>query len=198
MQWHIWSKRPEKTPIIFSPPTWRERLFPGLEELPEKNKNFRLFKMISTKRTLVVVLGLVVPLVMSMAPSQIRIDPDGGYTGLVIRIDKDVPEELCPKILSNLQVRLLLRWTNVCSSSRLGRTHLSNRGKLSHRYSNYGSFHLHVAWSFQMSLLIQTFFIGTFTKEGCSWYQTRDLLTLVQQCIAIVFISIRWLSYLIF
>ena len=69
--------------------------------------------MISTKRTLVVVLGLVVPLVMSMAPSQIRIDPDGGYTGLVIRIDKDVPEELCPKILSNLQVRLLLRWTYV-------------------------------------------------------------------------------------
>ena len=37
--------------------------------------------------------------------SQIRIDPDGGYTGIVIKIDKDVPEDLCPEILTNLKVR---------------------------------------------------------------------------------------------
>ena len=37
--------------------------------------------------------------------SQIRIDPDGGYTGIVIKIDKDVPEDLCPDILTNLKVR---------------------------------------------------------------------------------------------
>ena len=36
--------------------------------------------------------------------SQIRIDPDGGYTGIVIKINKDVPQDLCPKILSNIKV----------------------------------------------------------------------------------------------
>ena len=41
------------------------------------------------------------------AASQISIDPDGGYKGIVIQIDKNVPEEQCPKILSNLKVRLL-------------------------------------------------------------------------------------------
>ena len=39
--------------------------------------------------------------------TQIRIDPDGGYTGIVIKIDKDVPEDLCPEILTNLKVRKL-------------------------------------------------------------------------------------------
>jgi hypothetical protein len=52
-----------------------------------------------------VVLGFILPLALSLAPSQIRLDPDGGYTGIVIKIDKDVPEEFCPQILSNLQVR---------------------------------------------------------------------------------------------
>ncbi len=61
--------------------------------------------MSSSKRTMLFVLGLVFPLAMAMAPSQIRLDPDGGYTGIVIKIDKDVPEELCPQILSNIQVR---------------------------------------------------------------------------------------------
>ena len=37
--------------------------------------------------------------------TQIKIDPDGGYTGIVIKIDKDVPEDLCPEILTNLKVR---------------------------------------------------------------------------------------------
>ena len=52
------------------------------------------------------VLGLLlVPLACAFAPSQIRLDPDGGYTGIVIKIDKDVPEDSCPQILANLQVR---------------------------------------------------------------------------------------------
>ena len=62
--------------------------------------------MPSSKRTMLFALGLLFPLAMAMAPSQIRLDPDGGYTGIVIKIDKDVPEELCPQILSNIQVRV--------------------------------------------------------------------------------------------
>ena len=53
-------------------------------------------------------LGLLLPLALSLAPSQIRLDPDGGYTGIVIKIDKEVPEEMCTQVLSNLQVRPLL------------------------------------------------------------------------------------------
>ena len=38
-----------------------------------------------------------------------KIDPDGGYKDLVIRISSDgsVPENDCPKILYNLKVRLI-------------------------------------------------------------------------------------------
>ena len=38
-----------------------------------------------------------------------KIDPDGGYKDLVIRIASDgsVPENDCPKILYNLKVRVL-------------------------------------------------------------------------------------------
>ena len=44
-----------------------------------------------------------------MSGSKIRMDSDGGYTGIVIKIKDDgsVPEDECPKILANLQVRLL-------------------------------------------------------------------------------------------
>ena len=30
---------------------------------------------------------------------------DGGYKGIVVKINKDVPEKHCPKILSNIKVR---------------------------------------------------------------------------------------------
>ena len=40
--------------------------------------------------------------------SQIQMDPDGGYTGIVVKINKDVPEDLCPQILSNLKVSYVL------------------------------------------------------------------------------------------
>jgi hypothetical protein len=35
----------------------------------------------------------------------IQVEPDGGYTGIVIKINEDVPEESCSDILQNLQVR---------------------------------------------------------------------------------------------
>ena len=37
--------------------------------------------------------------------SRIHIDSDGGYSGIVIKIDKEVPVEKCPEILQNLKVR---------------------------------------------------------------------------------------------
>ena len=64
----------------------------------------KMLKMNSFNRT-ILVLGLLLPMVFALAPSQIRLDPDGGYTGIVIKIDKEVPEEMCTQILSNLQVR---------------------------------------------------------------------------------------------
>jgi hypothetical protein len=64
--------------------------------------------MVPSKRTLVFVLATLLPLAWSMAPTQIRLDPDGGYTGIVVKIDKDVPEEFCPHILSNLQVSVFM------------------------------------------------------------------------------------------
>ena len=39
------------------------------------------------------------------APSRIKVDADGGYTGIVVKIDKDVPEEECGRILASLKVR---------------------------------------------------------------------------------------------
>ena len=49
---------------------------------------------------------LLTSLVGSSLGSKIRMDSDGGYTGIVIKIKDDgsVPEDECPKILANLQV----------------------------------------------------------------------------------------------
>ena len=38
-------------------------------------------------------------------PSRLRVEADGGYRGLVVKIDKNVPEEECPVLLKNLKVR---------------------------------------------------------------------------------------------
>ncbi len=38
-------------------------------------------------------------------PSRIKVDADGGYTGIVVKIDKNVPEDECARILENLKVR---------------------------------------------------------------------------------------------
>ena len=46
-------------------------------------------------------------LMMTSLITAIKIDPDGGYKDLVIRISSDggVPETDCPKILYNIKVR---------------------------------------------------------------------------------------------
>ena len=38
--------------------------------------------------------------------SRVHIDSDGGYQGIVIKIDKRVPEQYCKDILRNLKVRI--------------------------------------------------------------------------------------------
>ena len=40
------------------------------------------------------------------APTRIKVDADGGYSGIVVKIDKDVPEEECGRILASLKVGL--------------------------------------------------------------------------------------------
>ena len=39
--------------------------------------------------------------------SLIQVDSDGGYKNIVIKIDKNVPEDQCSQILDNLKVRQL-------------------------------------------------------------------------------------------
>ena len=53
-------------------------------------------------------------------------DPDGGYTGIVIKINKDVPEDLCPQILSNLKVSMSDKFSQKYSRY----WHLPNKKKL--------------------------------------------------------------------
>lgn len=38
-------------------------------------------------------------------PSKISLEPDGGYSGIVIKISDEVNEDNCVDILKNLQVR---------------------------------------------------------------------------------------------
>ena len=33
-----------------------------------------------------------------------RVSPEGGYSGIVVKIQDDVPDDLCKTILSNLEV----------------------------------------------------------------------------------------------
>ena len=42
---------------------------------------------------------------MALSQSRIRIDDDGGYRGIVVRIGNQVPEEDCKQILQNIKVR---------------------------------------------------------------------------------------------
>ena len=35
-----------------------------------------------------------------------RVSPEGGYSGIVVKIQDDVPDDLCKTILSNLEVSL--------------------------------------------------------------------------------------------
>ena len=41
----------------------------------------------------------------TVSVSAIQIDKDGGYTDIVVKISSSVPEESCPKILTNIKVK---------------------------------------------------------------------------------------------
>ena len=45
-------------------------------------------------------------LFVSTSVLSIQVEPDGGYSGIVIKISQDVPEEKCHQILQKIQVRL--------------------------------------------------------------------------------------------
>ena len=47
------------------------------------------------------------------APTRIKVDADGGYSGIVVKIDKDVPEEECGRILASLKVGLRMNATTL-------------------------------------------------------------------------------------
>lgn len=48
--------------------------------------------------------------------SRIRIESDGGYAGIVVKISDDVPEDNCPEIIANVKVRNpTLVPSNACS-----------------------------------------------------------------------------------
>ena len=52
-------------------------------------------------------------LFVSTSVLSIQVEPDGGYSGIVIKISQDVPEEKCHQILQKIQVRLfnyLMQW----------------------------------------------------------------------------------------
>ena len=40
--------------------------------------------------------------------TSIKLEPDGGYTGLVFKIHKDVPEDMCEDIIQRMKVRKMI------------------------------------------------------------------------------------------
>ena len=40
--------------------------------------------------------------------TSIKLEPDGGYTGLVFKIHKDVPEDMCEDIIKQMKVRTII------------------------------------------------------------------------------------------
>ena len=51
------------------------------------------------------VLLLILILTTVNSVISIQLGPDGGYTGIVIKISEDVPEDLCDDIRQKIQVR---------------------------------------------------------------------------------------------
>ena len=49
------------------------------------------------------VLSPIIPVVTA-----IKLEPDGGYTGLVFKIHKDVPEDMCEDIIKQMKVRTII------------------------------------------------------------------------------------------
>ena len=76
--------------------------------------------LLRTSYYLLLLTTAISAVVSSETESRIHIDSDGGYSGIVIKIDKDVPVEKCPEILQNLKVGMELKFLsntsfNTCS-----------------------------------------------------------------------------------
>ena len=58
-------------------------------------------------KSIIVILALMAfrGSISAFANSRVSVEPDGGYSGVVIRIRDDVQEEKCAQIIRNLQVR---------------------------------------------------------------------------------------------
>ena len=74
-------------------------------------------KMLKLLFTLVVLTSLLTP----QPVISIQVLPDGGYSGIVIKISKDVPEENCADILQKIQVsyNIYTRTTGYSSYTRM-------------------------------------------------------------------------------
>ena len=72
-------------------------------------------KMLKLLFTLVVLTSLLTP----QPVISIQVLPDGGYSGIVIKISEDVPEENCADILQKIQVsyNIYTRWTGYRSDN---------------------------------------------------------------------------------
>lgn len=55
-------------------------------------------------KMLLAIFFLSCDVITTASASRIRVEADGGYTGIVVKINKEVPEDACPEILANLKV----------------------------------------------------------------------------------------------
>ena len=50
-----------------------------------------------------IIISILCPILLTFCQA-IKIHSDGGYSGIVIKINDEVPEDNCPEILQNLKV----------------------------------------------------------------------------------------------
>lgn len=77
----------------------------SLRKVPLQHRNGKNVKHLQGKMV-PLLLCLLLLNGLNLADS-ISLDPDGGYKDIVIRINKDVPEDQCPQIIAGLKVRLI-------------------------------------------------------------------------------------------
>jgi len=75
----------------------------------------------SVTKTLLALIAIATLLGVSDAgPSRITLDPDGGYTGIVVKISDEVNDEHCTEIIENFQVRTPFLKKNTFEMSKAG------------------------------------------------------------------------------
>ena len=64
-------------------------------------------KRLSSRTTLKLASAILSTLMLltSTSTTAIQVDKDGGYTDIVVKISSSVPEDSCPKILTNIKVK---------------------------------------------------------------------------------------------